>query len=254
MTLQTNNPNGFVTIRYIVSSFLNEIGQSNKKNWRRFGQLAIDCIVDELNARVADHVAVHEAEINSAFTVPLPDDFIDYTKIAVVMNGLIWTLGRNDKIALTQEAEVCSCDVSDIINGVVNEPPVDGYYFSDSPGAIKHFGYGGGFNLRHYRFDRAKREVRFDGLLPGMKVYIEYQSTGLDMTTGVVQRIYLPTIKAYMNWKRVENEDTVPMGEKNRKFLTYHNLKTNLNVKLRPFRMDEFLDDLYSRQSQTVER
>ena len=253
---------GVVSLRYCVMSTFNEIGSYNPRQYNRYLQFAIDCF-RELNLKVMRRVEVAYLTINDIGVVSLPSDFVDYIAIGINRGGEVITLTKNDKLMLPRnytdgELVPISYDSSDIssysLDTTSNVVFTDHFYQGEYVPAL--YGLGGGFNEGYYRIDYENRLLVIkNDLLRGQEVILEYISTGISLTGSTIVPVQcLPSIKAYIHWKRVANDKKEPLHEKQTKERQYIIETRKLNAVEQSFTKDEYLDVKYKHTKQTLKR
>jgi hypothetical protein len=252
---------GLITLRYSVMNTLNELEDYSMRNYKRFIQLAIDGYrglhIKHLNSVKVAYLPV-DMEMK---TVQFPSDYVEYVKIAVSLNGQVWTLTRNDKLHLPREFD-CGLDVPSILRGEtqnIDTTVWGGYYFTDhlymGRWVTDMFGIGGGFNSAYYRIDEERRQIVLNGTIPNNEIILEYVSTGIDLNEDTLVPVQaLDALKAYIHWKNIEYKTTVPMGEKQRKEQLYYVEAMKLDSFEDMLTLDEYFDQLYESTKQTPKR
>ncbi len=250
---------GVINIAYIVASVMNELGITSLKDRERITVMAKEGI-EHNNIYHGDSVEVAYLKMDSATkTVKLPADYIDYVAIGVEMNGAIWTLGRNDNMALasSQPGTGPICETIDEAATVDVEtlpkhffPPH--YYGTSYRGGL--YAIGGGFNRAYYKLDKARRLIRFSNEIPGKDIYLEYISTGLKDINSTVPRESLEVIKSWCHWKLIEYDERKSLSDKMRKENLWEKAMMEYDQLNLSFTKDEFLDTMYRAHTQTAKR
>lgn len=250
---------GVITFDYVVNSVFNQLNNYTQREYDRYLQFAIEGF-GQLNLSNITTIRVEHLQMNDAKVVELPPDYIDYVKVAVCINGRLWTLSLNENMCVPR-AEICGVPVRDI---VVADPqnltiPGDGYLFPDHYfngrfiGGL--YGIGGGFNIAYFKVDKERRQMIFSGTIPNDEVVLEYKSTGVSKNnTTLIPFQALAALKAYIHWQRVEYDPNVSMGEKQRKKDLYEEECNVLNTFERSFTVDEYLDMCYRSSKQSPKR
>lgn len=253
-----NNSRAGQTIRYVIMSTLNRLGQYSMHNYRRMAQMAIECVKEEIRMYHAASIEVYKTKVGDAGIVTLPPDAEDWIKVGFEINGQIFNLAVNDNMVLNR-ATKCGEDLRKVIQGGLRVfSPVDGYYYgdyfnNDGGYVTAMYGLGGGWTSVVYRYDRTMRRFQFDGPVIGREIYIEYKSTGIKQGTILEPELIAP-IRNFIIWQMIENDQRVPMNEKERKKEQYENSIEKLRDFRSKFTMREFLDTKYRTLTQSIKR
>lgn len=248
------NSSGVKTLRQVVMSVLNDLESYTTEKYDRLLNIVIEGFTE---LRMYDLRSVDVAYLtpNSANIVNLPSDFIDYSKIGMVLNGRVVNLGLNNSIALDR-AQQCGQPIH-IFNQVPFPTTLGGYYYADHWFGGRHvgglYGLGGGFRTAYYRVDTERRQIQLQGDVPRKEIVLEYISSGVKPGTVVPMQAFQP-LKKWGHWQNIEYDDTVSSGEKERKKQQWEEAE----YKLRDFEyaktLSEYLDGFYSTTGQYPKR
>jgi len=215
----SRDTNGFVNIDYAVNQCLVDIEDYDLAQYQRFLQFAYLGYTD-LNLFVTQNVKVAYLRINDNKTVDLPNDFIDYLKIGVEINGQVWTLTLNDDMLLPRSTDACGettppdlRTIGDNVDGT--EQPNYGFYFAshfrNGQYVGESYGIGGGFNMAYFRIDHERRQIAFDSEIPDGTIILEYKSSGVKADgSTVIPRKVIPALTAYIHWRRLQYNNKKP--------------------------------------------
>lgn len=247
------------SLRYVVMSVLNRVGNYSTNEYRRLLQLAIECVQEELSMYHATSLEIYYAIVDDTGIVQMPKDCIDYIKIGMNVGGQLYILGMNENIILSR-ATKCAQNVDDIARGGLSLfAPINGYSFIDhmSPAGLYVgglYGLGGGFTDPQYRWDDKLKRFQLNGsALHKKQVIVEYQSTGIGAGTILELPIIAP-IRDFVIWQRIENDPRVPQSEKDRKERKYNESIEKLRAYKNMFTKQEFLDTMYRSYKQGIKR
>lgn len=193
--------NAFTTIDEIIASYCNERGDYELANRKRYERIIMEGYAD-LNMNHVAYLSYYVGVVNEANILKLPEDLVDYLKIGLEINGKIWTLTRNDNIALSIP-DVCGIEANDDYNLLANKYP------------IWHPNMPGGWNVAQYRVDKSPdyRRIVFDGNMMGQSVHLEYVGTGVKPSGKTYIPVQLSTtLKDYLNWVVTKRDPQAPMG------------------------------------------
>lgn len=188
--MSTENVSALKSIRYVVMSALNRLGQYSDKEVDRFMVAATEYFSEYLNLFHIDSIEVAYLKTNGTSQLQLPPDFVSHTKVGVDINGEIWVLGLNEHL-VKPRAEACG-DLLPLTGGPGGSSfPSGGYLFADHyrDGSFiaGMFGRGGGWNMAYYNIDKGSRMLLIDGSVPRGEIILEYIGSGVkkDGTTLV---------------------------------------------------------------------
>jgi lipid-A-disaccharide synthase-like uncharacterized protein len=253
--MQDTHASGLVTLDYVVQSLKNELKEFTDNNDIHYLQLAIDGFT-ELNMFHTNMFRVKYLTIDSETnTAVLPDDYLYYSLIGIIRNNSVYTLTRNDTIPLIRGTD-CGEDVNNYKNSMFTGTASGSYYIphygQNGNWVPSLFSQGGGFNYGHYRLDEERRMIQLQGGLSGESLVLEYASRGV-VVGGETYVKYqaVPVIKAYIHWKRVEYDNTVSAGEKERKKRQFYEQTEMYRTIENKFTMEEIRDvfNMTSKQS-----
>jgi len=168
------------SMAYIVASALLRIGGEGDKMIERFTVIANEYYSEKLNMLYLPNIAVKYYDASSTNLFTLPNDFVDYLKVGMELNGEMWTLGLNEHLVLPRK-EACGERIPTSTNAV--SIPSGGYAFADHyrNGSLVTgmLGRGGGWNVGYFNIDREERLLSIDGSLPKNELILEYTSSGV---------------------------------------------------------------------------
>lgn len=236
---------------YIVRLVQNEIEDYSENKYKRILQIVIDGM-RQMRLYNKTCLNVMYSTPNDAGIIQFPPDYVDYIKIGVVINGLVYNLTVNNDIALNR-AQRCGVDVREIQSGV-NLPELGGYYYAPHyrnglyVGAL--YGAGGGFNFAYYRVDDTQGQIEFDGNIQGREVVIEYKSTGIS-PGAIVQPQLIEPLKRWTLWRMNVNDLRVPMNHKQMLKQDYEDSVMELRSFEADINIQEYLDTMYAYRKQS---
>lgn len=239
---------GVLTIESVVAYTLSEQGLENRYAdlAERYANLVIRGFID-MNLYHISNVQVAYLKVNRDNTVDLTDDYIDYNKVGIEVNGRVWTLGLNENLALPR-GMACGEDIRKVVSGNPNSYGLNyGYYFPDH---IRNgrfigglYGIGGGWNVAYYRIDKERHQIVLDGRVPKCEIVLEYVSTGVSITRQtLIPQVCLEPLIAFVNWKTTPRER---MGERAQAENSYIMEIEKLRAFENSMTADEFRDVIY---------
>jgi len=256
MSNENKKTSGVVSLQNIVYNVLNDEGIYSKENFKRYLQWVIRGFT-QLNLYNMRTLEVVTLDMSDTGVVTLPDDYIDYTKIGICVNGTILTLGLNNDLCLPR-TQLCAEDVNSNFNAV-NVASYGGYYFGASSwgkGASPTiFGYTGGFAESYYRIDTELRQIQFSSAVDRGEIILEYLSSGVSITGNTyIPRQAVEALIAFCHWQRVKFDPKISAAklsmikqdyiEEENKLTFFENVPT----------MQEIQDALYETWQQGVKR
>lgn len=195
-------------------------------------------------------------------TVPLPDDFVDFSKIGIVdADGIIRPLIQNNNINYSSK-KVSSGSTTNSSSGPLNidsnivtdvEPsktatgtsPVvpedrfvfDNYTFQGGTGRL--YGFGGAQAAGHYRMNLDDNRIEVELHTNGTEVVLEYIADEARSTDPEVHVYAEEALRCYIYYKLVERKSSVPANEKARARSEYYNERRKANSRLSTFTKEE---------------
>jgi len=190
--------NAFVTIDYVVSSFLNWKGIAGVADYDRYKQILIEGFTD-LNMFHTSYYRTSIGPVNDINQMPLPSDYIDWLMVAVEENGYYWELDMNDSIITEPSILAATPTYSEHLS----LPDVQGFKYTTKRRNIK-----GSFSI-----SQDKRAITFVGDFKGRNIYLLYSSSGVPVEGVVyVPRELSTVLRTYLDWQLKESNDMVPAG------------------------------------------
>lgn len=207
----------------------------------------------DLAFKASPKVSVHYFTPNDAGLAALPVDYEFFTKVAIIIGGIPYTLSYNEKIPLPQQNE-CGIEVAQQLTCQQINPDAsvfNGTYFNWSDHyrsgqyVGEFFSLGGGWNsLGYFKIDEKSRNMVFQNV-PMVEMMLEYVSNGSDGGATLIETKALKPIRNYVHWQLAEHS-TASMSEKVRaeenylkEYQTYKKLCNQVTI-------DEFIDKMYA--------
>lgn len=215
------------TVDSIVKEYLIEIGDSGLSRYARFYQYAISG-TRQWNMDMSGVPVIAELEMDENLdVVNLPSNYLNWVKVGICADGIVYPLGENKNICLDKNYDACGaptgCGTGDNEGVAVGDVYVSNSlsYVADHyrNGEImgRFFGIGGGQNTNGYfRIDERSRQIKLQGLITTLRsIYLEYLAD-LELVDGdfQVHPFLLETLKAWIWWKSIERDKNVGLGEK----------------------------------------
>jgi hypothetical protein len=219
MSFNSPKTPGVVSLRYIIMSVLNLLGDYSMRNYYRLMQIAISGY-KILNLWHLDNIEVVYLEMNTAKVVTLPSDFVDWLKIGVPINGKLRVLTNHKQILLPRAFPDGTPVGNTDADGTVDAASL--VYFSDHfrggqfVGGL--FGMAGGVDDAYYRFDREMGTIVFTGSVTRSQIVLEYISSGVKAIGSTMIPIECePALRTYVLWQRIEYDSRTSLSEKQRR-------------------------------------
>lgn len=174
--------------------------------------------VKELNLFNTLNIKSVLLDINTdTMTVNLPDDYIEYSKVGILINGRILELDYDNRIYPYQKPLDLCCDGEDkqtpeirfkndcgcLYDGV-NLPYNYNYEWhniSHGQQLVTYYAIPAYYGTKFFRVHNGV--IYLDSICPIENSYIvlEYKTTGLDEKQTVVPELYKEAVSAYIDWK-----------------------------------------------------
>lgn len=144
-------------------------------------------------------------DLKSINQCALPIDYVRYTKIAVDLDGKLWTLGLDTSITLPTNLGNCEThtNTQEGTAGIWFSP-----YYAGSNYYNAIYASGGGFNDAYYRVDEVNRLIQILGNVPrGGKLVMEYVSNNVDANEyTLVPNLWIEPMRWWLMWKLCDNK------------------------------------------------
>lgn len=205
-TLSSTDSAAYTTLDEVVAGVRMRKKDRTNQNNKEYLQYAIDGL-RELNFSDPTNIKTWKVRMDKkSRSISFPKDMIDYTKIAIYINGCLWTLGVNNAMEIPT-MQVCGIPIRDICNNNYNQEDVPtenlgfiGGWWGDNGGySSGTYGIGGGFNRAYYRVDKPNRMIYFDGDIPNNDIYLEGLTDGLNMCGDtIIPIIMIDPLRKYV--------------------------------------------------------
>jgi hypothetical protein len=233
--------------------------------------------IRELGFDVTSRIRSLKRAVNSNSTVTLPDDYVDLTKLGVVIDGIVYVLGENKNINISQKIEDANSGEAgddattigtdqfdagplDIVanriqdrtddttdtsgGGGDSDNDYDFYVFQNylyQGGMGRLYGAGGGHLRGYYRINLDQNRIELDTDNEVTEVVIEYVADEARSAYPVVHTYAEEALRCYMYYKLCERKSTVPAGEKARARQEYYNERRKAKARMSNFTKEEAL-------------
>lgn len=232
-------------IEYVIQSTLNRV-KGQTAEIPRLEQIAIEWMSEVVRGTTSfPCLKVAHLMINSVGQVPLPSDYMKYTKIAIDYGGRLWTLGLDENLSIPTTMEF-----SNNLNAAENSSMTTGVFFLDHSWNGRYFpalfAAGGGFNQAYYRIDPTNTFIQFTSGVTNHKIVLEYLSTGADVNAQtLVPHYYIEPMRNYIIWQLAEFEpQKYPVNAQNRERIYTESMADAAMAQGNT--IDEILDAFYS--------
>lgn len=217
--------------------------------------------------------------VESNNTVTLPDDYVDWSKVAVVgSDGLVYVLGENKNINMSQAYD---------LDGDGDPQDVDGDGFFDrvdsksatssgSPASDagiadgmesyifrnfihennqgRLYGIGGGHYYGEFRVNLDQNRLELKSNSSISEVVVEYVA---DEARSVNPRVHIyaeEALRSFIYYKLIERKASVPANEKARARQEYYNERRKANARMKSFTKEELLKTIRKNFKQAPKR
>jgi hypothetical protein len=250
---------GMVTLRYVVLSALNRLGDFSYKQYKRLLQICTEGMT-ELSLWHLDSIEIVYLHMSVAKTVNLPADFVDYLKIGVPINGKIRVLTNKESILLPRLFDTGE-SVGNTDEGTSADDTSGYIFFGDHyrngvfTGGL--FGLPGGLDDCYYRIDRERRQIVFSGSTPRSEIVLEYISSGVRLDGATtVPREAVPALRTYIMWQMLEGtpRNRLDLAEMARRKQEYEEAVAALRSFQQTFTAEEYKKAIWSTSRQSPKR
>ncbi len=244
----------YKTLSYVVYNYLNESGDFTMQNYKRYLQMVCDS-VRQLNIYDLNQVKVVYLTPNSSNQVELPDDYVQYTKIGIMLGNQLWTLTLNKNIVPSRDIE-CGLDIR-VTNSGASTFPNDGFGFVNHWYGNRFisglYGLGGGLNTAYFRIDTERNLLVLDGVVYTNQIILEYKTDGIGEGTPVPPQAIEP-IKRRLDFLKRWHDPRVGLGEKHLAKELMDESLFALQCFENKVNIDEWMDTFYETTMQAPKR
>ncbi len=210
------NPNiqnlGTVNIEYIASN-VRMLRHLDNKWHEKVLQLVISGYSELQLTGNIQKIKTVALTVDSANIAYFPNDYVEYVRIGVVIEGRLQELVQNNNIALGADVS-CGENIRPTITRT-NEDFADGIGGERETWLTKDYTIGGAFSPAYYRIEEENRRVVFlQHKFTNFQVIMEYKC--LDITDeAIIPRKAVPAITAYVEWQLDRRDRNVHNYDKN---------------------------------------
>lgn len=227
--------------------------------------------IREFGFDVTSRIRSLKRTISANNTVTLPDDYVDLTKLGVVVDGILYVLGENKNINISQTIETADAngnvattqfdagplaiEANEIDNRTDdttdtagssndNDNDYDFYVFQNylyQGGLGRLYGAGGGHLRGYYRINLDQNRIEIDTNSDITEVVMEYIADEARSSYPVIHTYAEEALRCYMYYKLCERKSTVPAGEKARARQEYYNERRKAKARMNNFTKEEAL-------------
>lgn len=227
------------SLNYVVMNVLAKINKPEKNLYMRLLQFANNGfrrlnLADGMPVTMKTVTLPVDAATNTAI---LPNDYVDYYKIGLCINGVLVNFDMNDSLCLdsAEPASVCSCEeiaesISTCCNGSGGSAFSGGdsaygtwyypYYSYWHNGQFVAGAYGVGAGYRHggYKINIPANKIQFDSCVTASEIVLEYKSSGLTGDgNAIIEQTAIPALIAYVQMEYNESVKDKYWAEKYRR-------------------------------------
>ena len=248
-------------IIYCVKNVMVELEEADTNKYQKYLQLAYRGFRD-LNLFVTPNIKTVYLDMNDALAAKLPPDYVKYRAIGLVVNGRIYNLTLDERLALNRKVDECDNPITDLTQLNNDKLPADtcGYryypHFRNGLYVGEAFGYGGGHNPKGYfRMDMDKGQIQFNSVIPKTELIMEYKSNGLEEDgSAVIPEECVEALIQWIFWKRIEHDKRVGLAEKAVEEQKYKMWYGKAKKYINQFTAAEFRDMLWSSNMMVAKR
>jgi hypothetical protein len=226
--------------------------------------------IREFGFDVTSRIRSLKRTVEANGTVTLPDDYVDLSKIGVVVDGIVYVLGENKNINMNQIIEAAVDDVISTADSEGGTLPIeanliqnrdddgtdtagsggtgnndyDFYVFQNylyQGGLGRLYGSGGAHLRGYYRINLEQNRIELDTDSDVSEVVLEYVADEARSTYPVIHAYAEEALRCYMYYKLCERKSTVPAGEKARARQEYYNERRKAKARMNNFTKTEAL-------------
>lgn len=245
---------GIVNVNYVTMSILNRMREYSMRHYMYIAQLVIEGYT-QLALWHLDTIEVVYLRMSAAKTVDLPNDYVDYVKIGIPINGKLKILTHKENILLPRTfadgAPVGNADDESGSSGAIFFTD----HFREKQFVAGMYGLTGGLDNAYYRIDRESRQIVFSGTIENGEVVLEYVSSGIKLSGQTnIPREAVPALQTYVWWQMAEFDRKIPANETERRKQNYLEEESKLDTFQSMFTKEEYQRHVWKSTKQTIKR
>ncbi len=235
----------YATINSIVDNALIDIGENTEHMYSQFLHWGLEALRD-YSFDTSREIKTISLPMNPNKTVELPLDYVDYSKVGIVIGDRIKTFVVNNKIELRHDVDECGNPKPKETSTSLNSLDLDfrgGYWFNNFLGRTR-FGYGGTcFTAGYCRVDNQRGQIVFSSEVSTTEVYLEYITNGMNPSgESTVNEYAAKVIKLYILWMRKENSSKFGLNQILHARNMYYNELRMVRSRLSKFSIQDFIE------------
>lgn len=231
----------YYTLGDVVSSYLNNRGENDLSNYKRFLNIAAEGY-SHIGMRLSVIIERTYLTVNENNIAIIPPDYQNKIILGIIYNNRFFELTEKSNIIPPKEA------CGDLVAG-------DGATNTTENPLHMHYGETGGYNMGYYRIFEDLGYIVFEGYIVPYPVYFEYVSTGVKPTKeSLVPSYTVPAIREYINMTVKSNDDNASVGEKYFSHRKWEAALETLNSYRNRFTLTEIRDIRLKSFKQTAKR
>lgn len=246
--MSTRDPRlpSLISLNNIVSEVMSDIKEftsHDRLNYLKWVIRGVDDLRATLPMHCINDFQVERLILNDVNSAELPADFIDWKVVGYDLDGVAYGLVSNPAIVKLDEP---TC-----------ETPVNPNTEKKTPTIPSHFGAPAGISKNDFRIilSKASYVIQFNNKMPVSTIYVEYLSSGVSLNGETfVERQYKEALIAFVLWKRIDNDPSIPFGEKQRKERIFYDRKRELFYMRNTYTIAEIINAFRSGYAQTPKR
>lgn len=199
-----SNYDKYYSIKALAEDVLDDRGETDHMlmryiKWALRGYIEVS--LDDHQEPITMHI-----DMDDKRTIVIPDDYVDWAKVAIQIDGKLKTIGVNGNLIQQSNEDECR---NPILETDINRMPTGidfdnygGYYFLNYDGS-NVYSYGGGLNHDNYfKVNEKLRLIEFSSNVNKTRVYLEYISNGVDPSGNTVVHPYMADyVRKYIHYE-----------------------------------------------------
>ncbi len=244
-----------LTLDQVIRELMISSGDTTENKYARYLQCGINGLREfnfDISQGSTGSPTCAYLTVNDNQTVDLPNDYVNYIKIAVIDgNGQIHSLGLNESMAFNNAVDSCGNPIAAIPNTVTNTPSsayfflanTDGYADNFRNGEMtgRFFGIGGGTNpYGYYKVNTSTNQIQLGCTNTGT-IFLEYLSD-LTLVDGeyLVHPYSVAALKRFIRYEIIEMNDRISDATKERARIEKYNEMAKSKARFNSFNVTEW--------------
>ncbi len=240
---------GFVTLDSIIRSALMDIGAGLEryeqfKHWSLIGY-------KDFHMDLAQEVKTVQLSLTAWKAVQLPNDYVDFVALGVVVDNRIRVFTSDDRISLYRTDSDHDGEIDALVT--TEQPTIQDsvpfWFWNNRNANGEDVGQLYGLTVKdngtgYYKINTERREIQFSPAVDGNTlIYLEYISDGVNPCEKTVVNVYAASlIRQFIHWQRLQYSKSANQAQIERARKEYYNEYSKVQSRLCKITVDDVLE------------